>query len=206
MYYFVSGRGGEEEEEEEKSLVSPTCCARLCNSWVMAVPRSVQAIGDVLVAQLRDVACAVAVVSFVLLVPAEVAVIEPYETVDGGSHEDVDKDEEVEAESLLQEDSRLDSVSVEPVLPIDIVLPICIPFAFIGFVSVRIETRLRFLYDGISYFSRPKKRRLRLLREPVLFSFFFFGKRYNLSDIVTLEEEEEENRSGDYFSEPADHL
>lgn len=139
----------------------------------MAVPRSVQAIGDVLVAQLRDVACAVAVVSFVLLVPAEVAVIEPYETVDGGSHEDVDKDEEVEAESLLQEDSRLDSVSVEPVLPIDIVLPICIPFAFIGFVSVRIETRLRFLYDGISYFSRPKKRRLRLLREPVLFSFSF---------------------------------
>lgn len=152
MYYFVSRRGGEEEEEEEKSLVSPTCCARLCNSWVMAVPRSVQAIGDVLVAQLRDVACAVAVVSFVLLVPAEVAVIEPYETVDGGSQEDVDKDEEVEAESLLQEDSRLDSVSVEPVLPIDIVLPICIPFAFIGFVSVRIETRLRLFTTHFLFF------------------------------------------------------
>lgn len=116
----------------------------------MAVPRSVQAIGDVLVAQLRDVACAVAVVSFVLL--AEVAVIEPYETVDGGSQEDVDKDEEVEAESLLQEDSRLDSVSVEPVLPIDIVLPICIPFAFIGFVSVRIETRLRLFTTHFLFF------------------------------------------------------
>lgn len=94
-----------------------------------------QAIGDVLVVQLRDVACAVAVVSLVLLVPVEAAVIEPNETVDGGSQEDVDNEEEVEAESLLQEDSRLDSVSVEPVLPIDIVLPICMPFAFIGFVS-----------------------------------------------------------------------
>lgn len=102
----------------------------------MAELRSVQAIGDVLVAELRHGgACAVAVVSLVLLVPVDAAVIEPKETVDRGSQDDVDNEEEVEAESLLQEDSRLDSVSVEPVLPIDIVLPICIPFAFIGFVS-----------------------------------------------------------------------
>ena len=115
----------------------------------MAELRSVQAIGDVLVVQLRDVTCAVAVVSLVLLVPVEAAVIEPNETVDGGSQEDVvDKEEEVEAESLLQEDSRLDSVSVEPVLPIDIVLPICMPFAFIGFVSARMEKHgSRLVYD-----------------------------------------------------------
>lgn len=91
--------------------------------------------GDVLVVQLRDTMCAAVGVSLILLTPAEVAVIEPKDTVDGGSQEDVDKDEEVEAESLLQEDSRLDSVSVEPVLPMDMVLPICIPLAFIGFVS-----------------------------------------------------------------------
>lgn len=91
--------------------------------------------GDVLVVQLRDTMCAAVGVSLILLIPAEVAVIEPKDTVDGGSQEEVDKDEEVEAESLLQEDSRLDSVSVEPVLPMDMVLPICIPLAFIGFVS-----------------------------------------------------------------------
>lgn len=52
----------------------------------------------------------------------------------------MDNDEEVEAPQSLppQEDSRLDSVSVEPVEPIDIVLPICIPIAFIGFVSIKV--------------------------------------------------------------------
>ena len=114
-----------------------------------------QAIGDVLVVQLRDVACAVAVVSLVLLVPVEAAVIEPNETVDGGSQEDVDREEDVEAESLLQEDSRLDSVSVEPVLPIDIVLPICMPFAFIGFVSARMGKHVSRLVYG----TRVKKGR-----------------------------------------------
>jgi hypothetical protein len=58
------------------------------------------------------------------------------ETLLTGSHEEVESEDEVEAVSLPpQDDSRLDSVSVEPVLPIDIVLPICIPIAFIGFVS-----------------------------------------------------------------------
>lgn len=54
----------------------------------------------------------------------------------GGSHDEVDSDDDVEAQSLPHDDSTLDSVSVEPVLPIDIVLPICIPMAFIGFESV----------------------------------------------------------------------
>lgn len=54
-----------------------TCCARLCSSCVMAVLRSVLAIGDVLAAQLRGVACTVASVSVVLLVPVEAAVTEP---------------------------------------------------------------------------------------------------------------------------------
>ena len=44
------------------------CCARLCNSCVMAVLRSVLAIGDVLATSLRGVVYAVVDVSVVLLV------------------------------------------------------------------------------------------------------------------------------------------
>ena len=67
--------------------------------------------------------------------PVVGATVEANETVDAGSHDDVDTDDEVEAESFPQDDSRLDSVSVDPVLPIDNVLPICIPIAIIGLVS-----------------------------------------------------------------------
>lgn len=117
-----------------------TCCARLCSSCVMAVLRSVLAIGDVLAAQLRGVAYAAVEVSVVVLLatlPDPPVAADPYDTVDAGSQDDVDKEDDVDAESLLQDDSRLDSVSVEPVLPIDIVLPICMPMAFIGLVSAR---------------------------------------------------------------------
>lgn len=66
--------------------------------------------------------------------PVDIVVVEPDVIVDAGSHDDVDRDEEVDTESLPQ-DSKLDSVSVEPVLPIDIVLPICFPILIIGLVS-----------------------------------------------------------------------
>ena len=57
--------------------------------------------------------------------------------VAGSPDDEVDSEDVVEAAQSLppHDDSRLDSVSVEPVLPIDIVLPICMPIAFIGFVS-----------------------------------------------------------------------
>jgi len=73
--------------------------------------------------------------------------------VEAGSQDDVDRDEEVDAESLLQDDSRLDSVSVEPVLPIDMVLPICMPMAFIGLASVTVHTMhvVLFIYATTSH-------------------------------------------------------
>lgn len=72
------------------------------------------------------------------IVPVDKVLVDPEVIVDAGSHDDVDRDDEVEAESFPQ-DSKLDSVSVEPVLPIDIVLPICFPILIIGLASEEIK-------------------------------------------------------------------
>lgn len=90
-----------------------------------------------------------------LFSPVEVVVEFNVMVEGGGSHDEVDSEDDVEAQSLPHDDSTLDSVSVEPVLPIDIVLPICIPMAFIGFESVKINFNQyvnKFIYFILFYF------------------------------------------------------
>lgn len=106
-----------------------TILARLCSSWAIAELRFITGGGGGGTGQ------GPALCPILIGRAGGPLMFDWIEILEAGSQDDVDKDEEVEAESLLQEDSRLDSVSVDPVLPIDIVLPICIPIAFIGFDS-----------------------------------------------------------------------
>lgn len=116
-----------------KKYLNNTCWARLWSSWAIADPRSVFDTGWH--GRLAGTTGAQTGTSSGNLIGGGTIVDVNDMVDDAGSQEDVDNDEEVDAQSLPH-DSRLDSVSVEPVLPIDTVLPICLFITIIGFESV----------------------------------------------------------------------